>query len=145
MDYRPYSKYVSAMPVTFEWLDHDRTIALTILSEDWSWKEFNAVSRQYKHDLEGIDHPVFEIVMFAGSHKYWLPPNALSYGRNLVQAQPENVVMTVLVTTNNFIIGMTGIFTRLFGHSYRLEVAHNIDEARAIIAVAKQYVQEASR
>ncbi len=130
------------MPATYEWLDEEQTVVLTVLSGEWTWADFEAISRRYKVDLQQITHPVYEIVYFVDGDRYWLPPNPLRYGRSVVATQPPNVVMSILVSSSTYIRSLIGIYNRLNGRGYRMEYAHTVAHARAIIAVEKRAMHQ---
>lgn len=126
------------MPVTFEWLDEERTIALTTMSGGWTWDEFGSISQQYREDLKTINHPVYEIIVFDQMARSWLPPNAISYGRNLLRSQPDNIIMSIAVTRNTFLRNMINMLMNLTQSSYKIAIVGTLDEAHALIAERKQ-------
>lgn len=130
------------MPVEFQWMDEERTTALTTMSGEWTWEEFYSVSQKYQTELKAITHPVYEIIMFERAARHWMPPNAITYGRNLMQNQPNNVVLTIAVTNNAFIRNMIGILLRLTQRMYPVEVVATLQEAQAFITAHKQMEYE---
>lgn len=121
------------MPVVFQWMDEERTIALTTMSGEWTWDEFSIVSEQYHNDLRAIEHTVYEIILMDQMARNWLPPNAISYGRRLLKDQPNNVALTVTVTRNALIRNIVNMLLKLTKSTYPIHIVGAMEEATTII------------
>lgn len=127
------------MPVNVEWANDEQTIVLYTIEGKWTWNDFYPEYDKAITMEKAQPHRV-DVVLDMRENKS-VPPNALTHIKGITDRQPDNIGLSVLVTSNMFIYKLFEIAVKFYpkvGTYFR--VTDTMDKAFDIIAEAQ--VQE---
>lgn len=125
------------MAVCAYWVNEEQSIVRYEFSGKWTWEEFYPVYKQAIAMEKSVPHRVDVVVDLRNSEV--VPANALKHIRRIANAQPDNIGLTILVSTNIFILALYKIGCRIddkVAHYFR--VVSTNDEAFRLIDAARQ-------
>jgi hypothetical protein len=119
------------MGVHVSWEDNKQIVHYH-LGSTWTWDEFFAAKKQANEMMNTVSHKL-GVIIEAPSQPL-LPPNIIGNARNALRSTHPNTVVVVIVAAHPLIRTMFHT-TRALGRlaNFRVELASNLDEARAII------------
>lgn len=88
------------MTVRAYWLDEEKTVVQYDFEGSWTWEEFYPAFEEALAMETSVKHRVDVICDFRKVEG--LPPSALTHLKNITDKQPENIGLSIFVTTNRF-------------------------------------------
>lgn len=122
------------MPVHIAWEDERKRIIRYSPDESWTWDEFFAAKERANDLMDTVSHKLGVIIDAPPTAV--LPPNLLANARKALRNKHPNTVVIVIVAARPLIRTMIHTIRGIARlSSTRVELADNLDEARAIINV----------
>ena len=90
------------MTVSVKWFNPEQTIVLYTLEGHWTWNELYPEYDKAIEMEEGVSHRVD--VMIDMRKSTGVPLSALTHLKNISDKQPENIGVSVIVTTNRLVL-----------------------------------------
>jgi hypothetical protein len=123
--------------VTVSWHDPDETIVYYQFEGKWDWNDFYPAYQQAIDMEKSKPYRVDVIVDLRGSGH--MPPNVLLHMKNISDKQPDNIGLSVLVTTNRVMHSIYSVGVRFYdkiGHYFVL--APTPEAAQAMITASRE-------
>lgn len=124
------------MAVTSGWYDDEQTIMLYTFTGAWTWEELYPAYQQAIQMENSVPYRVYVILDMRQSRR--IPPAALTHLKSITDHQPDNLGVSVFVTTDRFSHALYEMGSKLYSRirDY-FEVAATLEDALAIIARAR--------
>ncbi|MGJ3237406.1 MAG: hypothetical protein ACFE0Q_01745 [Anaerolineae bacterium] len=121
------------MPVTVHWLDETKKDILQYDFEgNWTWDDFYPVYEEALRMEKAQPHRVDVIMDFRRNLS--IPPNALTHIKGITDRQPDNIGLSIFVTTNRFISVMFNAAVKFYPKTKRyFVVVPTMEDAHAMI------------
>jgi len=119
------------MSVQVSWDDDTKRIMGYMLDNNWTWDEFFAAKKQANAMMDTVPHKLGVIV--DATHSAIFPSDMLTNARNALRTKHPNVVIVVIVANKPFLNTMLTTLKAVTLFASRLQLAHSLDEARALI------------
>ena len=101
------------MPVRIFWLDESEKDVLQYeFTGKWTWDEFFPVFEEALALESSQPHRVDVILDFQQSSN--IPPNALTHIKSITDKQPDNIGLSIFVTSNRFFQVMHDMAVRIY-------------------------------
>lgn len=130
------------MTIRVYWEDETKTIVRYDFEGKWTWNELYPVYYEAIAMENSVPHRVDVILDLTRSGT--LPANSLLHVKNISEKQPPNIGLSVIVTTNRFVLSLYSVGVKFYGKiGYYFRVVSTLEEAHAMIAEARQKVNDA--
>jgi hypothetical protein len=127
------------MPVSAYWLNDEQTIVQYDFEGRWTWDEFYPEYQKALKMERSVTHRVDVLMDFRRSKS--VPPSALTHMRKITDNQPDNIGLSVFVTTNPFFNVMYTAGVRFYPKMQDyFVIVETIEEAYEIIQAARKQV-----
>jgi hypothetical protein len=123
--------------ITVNWLNPEQTIILWQNDGAMTTQEYAVALEQSAGLARSVDYPVGVILDMrrAGG----IPKNSFSLTRSVIQDQPANMVITVVISNSTFWEKIWGMMARFYASSHiNIQFTTSIDEAHRLIDVYLQ-------
>lgn len=121
------------MSIAVSWDNDEHTVVRYRFEKRWTWDEFSAAKNEAVSMIDTVTHKV-GIIMDAPSDVE-LPASMLTNARNALGKKHPNTAVIVIVPTNAFMRLMLNTLVIVSGTAGNtIQVANNLDEARALVA-----------
>ncbi len=121
------------MSVRVAWDNTAKTIVRYVFEGRWTWNEFYPAYDEAIAMEKSMPHRVHVIVDLRKG--VGVPANALMHVKNISDKQPDNIGLTVLVTTSSFVHSLYQIGVKFYHKiGYYFRVVDSMDEAYTMIA-----------
>ena len=125
------------MPVSAYWLNDEQTIVQYDFEGRWTWDEFYPEYQKALKMERSVTHRVDVVMDFRQSKS--VPPSALTHMRKITDNQPDNIGLSVFVTTNPFFNVMYTAGVRFYPKMKDyFVIVETIEEAHEIIQAARK-------
>lgn len=121
------------MGVNVFWVNDDKTIVQYDFIGRWTWEDFYPAYEEALRMEASVTHRVDVIINLLESRS--IPPNALSHLKNITDKQPDNIGVSVLVTTHRFVKVMYDMGVKFYPKMRQyFAIVETMDEAFETIA-----------
>lgn len=86
------------MPITYDWLDNEKTILYVKFVDEWEWSDYIPIQKTLAPAFEGNPKPIDAIADF--SETAVIPIGALTIGRNVFNSRAANSGMVIAIGTS---------------------------------------------
>jgi hypothetical protein len=121
----------------------DRTIIRFAMVGKWTWEELYDVYQDTWDEVAHIGHRVDAIADMTGTN--YVPPGTITQVRSFANKRPDNTGVIVFAGANTYVTAIMETVKKLFkmvgGRTVSVHFAHTLDEAREIIAQARDSIK----
>ena len=120
------------MAVRSYWLDENKSIVQYDFEGNWTWEEFYPAFHDALAMETSVTYRVDVICDFRASDA--LPANALTHLKGITDRQPENIGLSIFITTNRFFKVMYDTAIKFYPKTKRyFAITATLEEAHALI------------
>jgi len=125
------------MGVSICWDDEEQTIVRYDFEGRWTWEEFYPAYEQAIAMEKSVPHRIDVILDMLNS--YNIPLNAITHVRSISKKQPENLGLSVFVTTSAVVLSLYRVGMQFdAGLSRYFAAASTLEEAYQLISAARE-------
>jgi hypothetical protein len=125
------------MTVTARWFDDKKELVLYTFEGKWTWDELYPVYREAIAMEKSVSQRVDVVLDMLKSTS--VPANALMHVKNFSDKQPENLGLTVVVTSSGFVHALYDAGIKFYkGIAHYFRVVSTMDDAFRMISEDRQ-------
>ena len=118
------------MDIHVYWEDDQKIIIRQVYDMTWTWEEFVAAIEEIRRLESEVAHPI-GMISEIGRIKS-VPSNAILHGSRAIRRLPEDIVLTVVVTTSPLILSLLSVILTLTQFK-NIKTAPSVTVARLMI------------
>ena len=113
------------------WEDEQKVIIRQVYDLTWTWDEFLKAFEEIRRLGGEVDYPISMISEIGLIRS--VPPNAILYGARGIRSLPNNIILTVMVTSSPLALSFLKVILSV-GQFQNIRTAPTVEIARQMIA-----------
>ncbi|MBA3874977.1 MAG: hypothetical protein H0X30_38105 [Anaerolineae bacterium] len=113
------------------WEDEQKVIIRQVYDLTWTWDEFLKAFEEIRRLGSEVDYPIGMISEIGLIRS--VPPNAILYGARGIRSLPNNIFLTVMVTSSPLALSFLKVILSV-GQFQNIRTAPTVEIARQMIA-----------